>query len=90
MTIECKRFTVSGIVQGVFFRDSTRNKANELSLTGWVRNTDDGKVELVACGDAQHLQQLEEWLWQGPVTAKVDEVVSETCSVEEFEGFVIR
>jgi len=64
---------VSGRVQGVFFRDFTYRKANELGLTGWVRNTNDGKVEIIAEGDSNKLNQLIEAVRIGPENAKVQD-----------------
>ncbi|HSJ41006.1 MAG TPA: acylphosphatase, partial [Xanthobacteraceae bacterium] len=57
----CVRFVVSGRVQGVFFRASTRDEALRLGLTGHARNLPDGTVEVVACGDDTALVQLERW-----------------------------
>lgn len=87
----CKHYLVSGHVQGVFFRACTQEEARRLGLTGWVRNTPDGAVELLACGDAEQLHQLNVWLWKGPPSAKVTKVVSEL--VEDGippKGFTVR
>lgn len=63
---------VTGRVQGVWFRDSTARKAATLSVTGFVRNLGDGRVEVYACcDDLQRLDALKQWLWQGPPLAKV-------------------
>lgn len=70
----CIHAVISGKVQGVFFRDSTRKKAEELNLTGWVQNLPNAQVELLACGDADSMTQFIEWLWQGPPLACVTEV----------------
>ena len=87
------RFTVSGRVQGVFFRASTRDKAQQLELNGWVRNLSTGHVELVAWGDQKNVEKLKQWLWQGPKFAKVTEVKSEYLSettIDIHEGFEVR
>lgn len=68
------RFLVSGKVQGVFFRASTRNEALRLGLNGYARNLADGRVEVVAEGRLEALRELEQWLWQGPPAAQVDDV----------------
>ena len=85
---QCKRFRVSGHVQGVFFRASTQQLARRLGVTGWVRNTADGAVEILACGTAEQLQTLDAWLWHGPPSARVSKVTSEpdaeTLPPEEF------
>lgn len=86
----CKRFIVSGRVQGVFYRDSTRKKATELAITGWVRNNSDGSVELIACGESENLSLLEDWLWAGPPAASVDNVQQEESAWEVHERFVVR
>ncbi len=71
------RFVVTGRVQGVNFRAATRAVARGLELRGWVRNLPDGDVELVACGGATAVDQLERWLWQGPPAARVTNVMRE-------------
>jgi acylphosphatase len=65
------RFRVSGKVQGVFYRASTREQALALGLTGYARNLPDGAVDVLACGDARAIEALERWLWQGPAAARV-------------------
>ena len=88
----CYHIIVSGSVQGVFFRASTRDQAARLELTGWVRNLTNGDVELVACGDIMKIKQLEVWLWRGPKFAKVTEVKSELMSENSntYKHFVVR
>jgi acylphosphatase len=70
----CRRYLISGRVQGVFYRASARRYAQSLGLTGWVRNRRDGSVELLACGEEQVLQELEKWLRIGPDYAKVTNI----------------
>jgi len=70
----CVRYVVSGRVQGVFFRASTRDEAQRLGLTGHARNLADGTVEVVACGDDAALAQFERWLALGPPLAQVSRV----------------
>lgn len=65
------RFVVSGTVQGVFFRASTRDRALQLGLRGRARNLPDGCVEVIAAGDAAAIDSLARWLWQGPPAATV-------------------
>jgi acylphosphatase len=88
----CCHYVVTGRVQGVFYRASTREEAIRLGLLGWVRNREDGSVELVACGEESILSQLEHWLWQGPKFAEVSGVqVNEVDSKgNEFTNFSIR
>ena len=70
----CKKSLVSGRVQGVFYRASTRNRARELGVTGYARNLPDGRVEVLACGEEEAVQELIDWLWKGPPAAKVTAV----------------
>jgi acylphosphatase len=86
----CCRYRVSGRVQGVFFRASTRQKAMELGLTGWVCNLADGRVEALVCGESKQQDLLEQWLWQGPELAKVDSVEVTAEDYSPYTGFEIR
>ena len=81
------RFLVSGRVQGVFFRASTRNEAKRLGLGGSARNLADGRVEVIANGSDDALSALERWLWQGPPSARVEDVKRETLPDRDFDGF---
>lgn len=65
---------VHGHVQGVWFRESTRQEAARLGLTGWVRNNPEGTVELVAVGEDDRLAQLIAWAHRGPRAARVDRI----------------
>ncbi len=84
------RFIVSGRVQGVSFRAATRQEGQRLGLRGWVRNQDDGTVEVFACGGEELLRRLEEWLWRGPAGARVAMVVRFPASAEPLAGFDVR
>jgi acylphosphatase len=81
------RFLVSGRVQGVFYRASTRNEAVRLGLAGSARNLDDGRVEVIASGPDEALSALERWLRQGPPSARVDNVSREAIADRDFDGF---
>ena len=81
------RFLVSGRVQGVFYRASTRSEAERLGLAGSARNLDDGRVEVVASGADEALSALERWLWQGPPSARVEDVAREAIADRDFDGF---
>ena len=83
----CRRFLVSGRVQGVWFRASTRAQALSLGLTGQAINLPDGRVEVIACGEDTALDALAAWLWQGPDLAEVTGVESETIAQRVFDGF---
>lgn len=88
-TKTCIRAVVSGKVQGVFFRDGTQKKAKELALTGWVKNINNGDVELLACGERDAIMILTEWLWQGPEKAEVSNVHWEEVKYENHDDFVV-
>lgn len=62
---------ISGTVQGVWFRESTRKEAERLGVTGWVRNLGDGRVEALAEGAPAHLQEFVGWCHKGPPAARV-------------------
>lgn len=74
---KCIRCYVSGRVQGVFFRAATREKAVAWHLSGWARNLPDGRVEVLACGEAGAVDRLQDWLQIGPPHAQV---VAVDCS----------
>jgi acylphosphatase len=80
------RFFVSGRVQGVFFRASTRQQAERLGLRGWAVNLPDGRVEVLAVGPAAAVQQLGEWLHDGPPAAKVLGVETAPADSAEVSG----
>lgn len=83
--------TVSGRVQGVGFRYFVRNQASSLGLTGYVRNLENGDVEVVAEGPAEQVEALRQSLWKGPALSKVTDV-DDTLSdaTGEFGGFGLR
>ncbi len=82
---------VSGKVQGVFFRSSAKKRADELHLTGWVRNLEDGRVEAVIEGDQEKIDKMVEWCRKGPDYADVKDiqVISEKYT-GEFNDFSVR
>jgi acylphosphatase len=82
---------VSGRVQGVTFRASTRRKARNLGVTGWVKNLPDGRVEVVAEGKEGPVEQLVRYVHSGPMLARVDDVeVNDEEYEDAFDGFVVR
>jgi DNA ligase D-like protein (predicted 3'-phosphoesterase) len=84
------RVTVRGQVQGVFFREATVARADELGLFGWVRNEEDGSVRVHAEGPEPAVEQLLTFLAEGPPAAQVDQVESERVKVEGHEQFAVR
>jgi len=70
-----RRFRITGKVQGVYFRHSTRLQAERLTLRGYARNLPDGSVEVEAHGPGAAVEGLRQWLNQGPPMARVDSVL---------------
>lgn len=88
--MKAQRFLVSGRVQGVYFRASTRQQALRLGLSGHAKNLADGRVEVLAIGDPIALSRLNQWLWHGPPAASVTEVQAIDVEIEtgEYVEFV--
>jgi acylphosphatase len=85
------RIKVYGQVQGVFFRSSTKEKAESLRICGWVRNEPDGTVLIIAQGPENNLKELIRWCYNEVEYAKVAKVDTQWKEVgEEFKGFVIK
>lgn len=86
----CRHYWVKGRVQGVFYRSSAQDQAQQLGLSGWVKNLDDGRVEAVACGTDQQLAEFEAWLKQGSPMSRVDVVeVKDEPGHPSVEGFQV-
>jgi acylphosphatase len=84
---------IEGKVQGVFFRDTTRRKALELGVSGWVRNVPSGDVEAYLEGDEASVDSMLSWLWEGPPPASVEDVriISREQGEREYSSFdVVR
>jgi acylphosphatase len=89
--LERAHVLVSGRVQGVFFRDSTRQKAEELGLAGWVKNVPDGQVEALFEGPSERVREMVRWCEEGPQHASVERVSSDFASASgDLEGFEVR
>ena len=86
----CRRYFVSGKVQGVGFRAATRSQALRLGLQGSAQNLRDGRVEVLACGDEASLSQLADWLRHGPTGARVDALEADVIENLAPIGFFIR
>lgn len=91
-TKQSKRYFVSGMVQGVGFRFFTQRAAEQLRISGFVRNLRDGRVEVFAMGTAEQHNELRRLLERGPFGSEVAEVLEEPAPVEkQYEGsFVIN
>lgn len=85
----CISAVVSGKVQGVFYRDSARQKAASLGIVGWIKNNPDGTVELHACGNDENIKALVDWLWEGPTAAQVTDVIWQEIEEKKYDGFTI-
>lgn len=70
----CKKCVVSGRVQGVFYRATCRRRALELGVRGYAKNLSDGRVEVLACGEAAVVRTFLEWLWEGSAASRVEAV----------------
>jgi acylphosphatase len=82
---------IGGRVQGVGFRYFAQYKALELKISGWVRNTHDGKVEIEAEGDPKNLETFVDWMKIGPARAIIRQFsVSEITPIRNFTSFIIR
>lgn len=85
-----RRLLISGRVQGVFFRDGVRRRAEGWGLAGWVRNLDDGRVEVVVEGERDAVEELERWCHRGPPAARVTAVDVTEAPLEGLDSFVIH
>jgi len=86
----CVRCYVSGRVQGVFFRASTRHEAERLGVSGYARNLPDGRVEVLACGPKPLVEELCAWLSKGPPQAQVNNVSCELADDDPPPLFTIE
>ncbi|MGH3105073.1 MAG: acylphosphatase, partial [Gaiellaceae bacterium] len=84
-----RRVVVHGHVQGVFFRDSMRQRAQQRGLAGWVRNTHEGTVEAVFEGEPDGVERLVAWCREGPRGARVERVDVIDEDPEGLAGFAV-
>lgn len=83
-----RHILIHGRVQGVFFRESMRQRALELGVAGWVRNRADGAVEALLHGAPERVEELLAWARRGPPAARVDRLHIEVAeAADDFEGF---
>jgi acylphosphatase len=80
---------LTGLVQGVFFRAWTRDEANALRITGWVRNCTDGSLEAHVEGEAEDVEELIDLMREGPPGARVDKVEVGIADPEGHSGFEV-
>ncbi len=86
----CRRVLISGQVQGVGYRYSTREKAIALGIVGWVRNLPNGQVEALLEGELEQVDGMVNWCYGGPPAAKVTAVETQDQVHQGFETFEIR
>ncbi len=80
---------IIGKVQGVFYRATAGKMAKQWNISGWVRNTKDGHVEVVASGNDEQLNSFVNWCKMGPSLARVDQVQIDQTEEQGFEGFEV-
>jgi len=85
-----RRVVISGRVQGVWFRDSLRRRAERRGVAGWARNTSAGAVEAVLEGPPDAVDDVVAWCWIGPPDAQVDNVAVTSEEPEHLTGFEVR
>ena len=83
------RLIIKGKVQGVFYRATAKDVADLFGVKGWVRNLPDNNVEITATAGEDILQKFIGWCKQGSPKARVDEVIVEELTLQEFSGFKI-
>jgi acylphosphatase len=76
-----RRCLVSGRVQGVYYRASAQQRARASGIGGHARNLQDGRVEVLVCGEERLVLEFIDWLWIGPSAAKVTEVIVEDLEI---------
>ena len=84
-----RHFIITGRVQGVFFRAKAQEKAQELNLTGWIKNCEGGSVEAHAEGTEKKLDTLEKWMQEGPPASHVKDVEAKSIKEEHFGTFEV-
>jgi len=90
MAAVARHLSITGRVQGVFFRAWSREQADELGIAGWIRNRPDGHVEAHVEGDAAAVDEMIERLRKGPPAAEVENVRIWDADVCDFDGFEVR
>ena len=85
----CIHCIISGLVQGVCYRNFAQTQARALAITGWVKNISSGEVEVLACGDEVQVNKFIEWLEKGPTLAKVEAVNCKPQPWQKYKDFSI-
>ena len=85
-----RRVVAHGLVQGIWFRESARRRADELGIAGWVRNRADGAVEAELEGPPEDIEVLTDWFRRGPSGAQVERLEVEEAAPTGEAGFSVR
>ncbi|NMP17408.1 acylphosphatase [Thalassotalea sp. Y01] len=85
----CYIAKVTGVVQGVYFRASAQSMAIDLALSGYAHNQEDGSIEIMVCGEEDNVNQMLDWLKQGPSDADVSNVAIESTHPRDINHFAI-
>ena len=88
--METVHLVIKGKVQGVYYRASAKEKANELGIKGWIKNIPGGHVEVMASGSKEQLEKFIEWCRQGPKYAHVSDMIVTKGEQENFNDFSIK
>lgn len=88
--METRHLIISGKVQGVFYRASAKEKAMELNITGWIKNTPEGNVEAMISGEEESIASFIKWCRSGPDRATVSDVKIHLREPVQFETFKIE
>ena len=80
---------IKGKVQGVFYRASAKDVADDIGIVGWVKNTEEGNVEIMADGSKEQIEKLVDWCKKGPRRAVVTDVVVTEVDKQNFKGFEV-
>ena len=90
MAVVCRKIQIFGRVQGVFFRASAKERADELGLSGYVRNLADGSVEVIVQDEKGVVDSFVEWLKNNPALSRVENIKTEDLPLQDFKGFEIK
>lgn len=83
--------TINGKVQGIWFRANTKQKAEQLGITGWVKNIPNGSVEAIFEGEENCIKEMIDWCQHGPPQAKVENIeIKEQSITNGFDEFLIK
>lgn len=90
MDLTAKHLIIQGRVQGVFYRGWTVRTAQALGLAGWVRNLANGDVEALVQGHSVDVARFIDLAWQGPASARVDQILAKDTEIGDLDGFTQR